>query len=198
MIGALNQLIAGLGNPSGAGAVQDVVSNVVGGLLGSVGGLLGGVTSTVGDVVAGASGAGTGGSGDDGHGLVSSVQDTVDHVLDGTGLAPVADLVDQLLNPDDGVLAAVTNPVEQLTDTGSGALGAVTDLVDGLVQAPDSLLDPVVDLGHDLVAGLTGDGNAAARRILAGIATETPLGLTVPPEAAGGVAVAFRAADRHG
>ena len=51
---------------------------------------------------------------------------------------------------------------------------------------------------HAAITVLTGDGNAAARRILAGIATETPLGLTVPPEAAGGVAVAFRAADRHG
>ena len=51
---------------------------------------------------------------------------------------------------------------------------------------------------HAAITVLTGDGNAAARRSLAGIATETPLGLTVPPEAAGGVAVAFRAADRHG
>lgn len=51
---------------------------------------------------------------------------------------------------------------------------------------------------HAAITVLTGDGNAAARRLLAGIATETPLGLTVPPEAAGGVAVAFRAAGQRG
>lgn len=60
--------------------------------------------------------------------------------------------------------------------------------------ALDEVLPGVVPPALPFLAGIvlrTGDGNAAARRLLSGIAADGPLGLTVPPDRAGGVALAF-------
>ncbi|UFN47475.1 VOC family protein [Roseomonas sp. OT10] len=60
----------------------------------------------------------------------------------------------------------------------------------------EAVLPGVVPPSLPFLAGIvvrTGDGNAAARRLLAGVAADGPLGLTVPPDRAGGVALAFAA-----
>ena len=131
VISTLNDLIAGLSNGTGTGAI--------GGL---VGGLLGGLVP----------GAGSGG---EAGGLITSMQDVLDNLLDGTQAAPAGDLIDALINPDDGVLSTVTGLLEDLTDTSGSPLGVLTELVDGLTQIPGQALEPVIGTLNDLIAGIT-------------------------------------------
>ncbi|MEG0003013.1 MAG: hypothetical protein RR852_19015, partial [Comamonas sp.] len=149
LIDSLNGLAAGAADSSGSGGLQNVVNQVVGGLLGAggLGGLLGGLL--------------TGGSNGGGDGLIASTQNIVDSLAGGTVAAPVADLVNALINPTDGTLSAVTNALESLTSADGGPLGVLTELVDGLATLPGEGLEPLIDTLNGLIGGLAGAGDGA-------------------------------------
>ncbi|MEQ6474987.1 hypothetical protein [Comamonas sp. wu1-DMT] len=95
----------------------------------------------------------------DSHGLITSVQDVVAGLAGGTLIEPVSELLDSLLNPNEGALSSITSILESLTNTEGGALGVVTDLVDGLVNIPEQSLEPLISTLNDLLAGLANPGN---------------------------------------
>ncbi|WP_133251578.1 hypothetical protein [Zavarzinia aquatilis] len=78
-------------------------------------------------------------------GLIDTVQGTVNNLLGGTILSPVAGLVNTLVDPQTGALAALTDPLNDLTNVQTGGLGAVTEVVDTLVGANNGALDPTLD-----------------------------------------------------
>lgn len=85
-------------------------------------------------------------------GLIDTVQGTVNNLLGGTILSPVAGLVNTLVDPQTGALAALTDPLNNLTNVQTGGLGAVTEVVDTLVGANNGALDPTLDGVHSLLS----------------------------------------------
>ncbi|RJF87720.1 hypothetical protein D3874_12375 [Oleomonas cavernae] len=77
------------------------------------------------------------------HGLIDTVQNTVDGLLGNSPLAPVDGLVDTLVDPITGALSPVTDPLNDLTDTETGPLGPLTGGVDTLIDALSPVLDPL-------------------------------------------------------
>ncbi|MFZ2870060.1 hypothetical protein [Zavarzinia sp.] len=91
-----------------------------------------------------------------GDGVICSVEDVLGNLTDNTALEPLTDLIDALLNPNDGALSALTGALDDLTSSASGPLGAVTDLVNGLVGTQNQALEPLIASLNDVLSGLTG------------------------------------------
>jgi hypothetical protein len=88
------------------------------------------------------------------HGLIDTVQNTVDGLLGNSPLAPVDGLVDTLVDPITGALSPLTDPLNDLTNTETGPLGPLTGGVDTLIDALSPVLDPLADA---LSGGLSTD-----------------------------------------
>ncbi|MCF4165100.1 hypothetical protein L2U69_05555 [Zavarzinia compransoris] len=87
--------------------------------------------------------------------LICTVQDTLEGITDDTLLDPITDLVNTLVDPDDGALAALTDQLAMLTDE-DGALGALTEVVQALAGTEDSALTPLTDALNTILQGLSG------------------------------------------
>jgi len=85
-------------------------------------------------------------------GLIDVVQGTVNNLLGGSILQPVAGLVNALVDPHTGLLSPITAPLNMLTEVGANPLGDVTEIVYSLVGANGGLLDATLDAVNDLLS----------------------------------------------
>ena len=158
---ALAELLQGVSGNEGT-PLGDIVS----GLLGEDGALADLLADGgLGDLLGGLLPGGTGGDGD---GLITTVQDALATITDQTALAPLTELVDTLLNPDSGVLGGLTSTLEDLTSS-TGGLAALDDLVDALLTSDNAALAPVTAALNDILQGLTGSPNSPIGQVLEGV-----------------------------
>ena len=183
VIGGLNAVLIGLlsGDPEAIAAALQGFGDAAGGGSGGNGGptgtpldallALGGESNPLTALLGQLPGAGGGTDGGTDDGLITNVQDLLNNLTGGTPLIEVANLVDTLLNPQQGALAPLTEALEDLTMVDGGPLGPVTELVGALISANDAALAPlIVALNEILVGLLTNQDPAAIAAALQGLA----------------------------
>ncbi|TBU97294.1 hypothetical protein DNJ95_19075, partial [Stutzerimonas kirkiae] len=143
LVTALNSILQGLENDT-------PLTPLVNGLLGD-GGLISGLQGQLQNLLQGTLPGGSDGSGT---GLVSTVQTLVGNLGNETAIEPLSDLVNALVDPNDGALSGLTGILENLTSTPDG-LGALTHLVNGLSIADDGALTPLVTALNSILQGLS-------------------------------------------
>ncbi|THT95963.1 hypothetical protein E9531_16910, partial [Lampropedia puyangensis] len=103
------------------------------------------------------------------------MQGVLGTVAGGTLIEPLTNLLDTLLNPNDGTLSVVTGLLEDLTNTQDGALGPLTELVNELTLIPGEALNPLLDTLNGLVQGLTGGSDNGLTGVVDGVLGENGL-----------------------
>ncbi len=132
----------------------------------------------LGPQLAGAAGASCGGTGaggsGDASGLIATVQDTVNGLVGTTGLQPVSDLVNTLVDPQSGALGALTSQLDAVTSDPE-ALAALNQLVEALVGENNSALTPLINQLNSILGGAGGAGAVPTPDDLLGQLPANPL-----------------------
>ncbi len=173
VIGGLNAVLIGLlsGDPEAIAAALQGFGDAAGGGSGNGGPTgtpldallaLGGESNPLTALLGQLPGAGGGTGGGTNGGLITNVQNLLNNLTGGTPLIEVANLVDTLLNPQEGALAPLTEALEDLTNVDGGPLGPVTELVGALISANDAALAPLIVALNEVLVGLLTDQDPAA------------------------------------